>query len=144
MERIRSIAIVLMFMVSVSEAADTPPKPSRSNLGDAAATVVSAEEGKITVKYSVLVPSGNSGGGRGRSRRPSVKAEEKEETLDVASDVTVKDSLAKDGVGTMSSIAEGATVKLHLAKETTRVPGEKSTSRVVVTKIEVIHPKMKK
>lgn len=119
----------------VTFAADAPI-PSRTHVEDVVVAVSGTAPGTITVKYTVAVPTGKAGGKGGR---PQVKAEEKEETLDVIDKVVVKDSKAKAGKGDFNSLAAGQVVKLHVSKETTRVPNEKPQSKLVVTQIDVIY-----
>ncbi len=139
---IRSLLSLSLLMVfSLTEIRADPPIPSRKHVSDAVVTVVKAEGNSITFKYTVLTSSGQGGG---RNRRPSVKAEEKEETMDVVDKVAIKDSKAKESKGSMESLTEGQIIKIGISKETTRPVGEKPSVRLVITKIEIVHPPMRK
>ncbi|QEL13637.1 hypothetical protein [Limnoglobus roseus] len=112
--------------------------PSRTHVNDVVVELSSTAPGSVTVKTTNVVPTGRYTGS-GKNRRPQVKAETKEETIDVIKDVVVKDSKAKDGKGDFSSLAAGQQVKLHISKETIRAVGMKPESKLVVTQIDVVH-----
>lgn len=135
--RFALVAALLLAVGFVSSAADAPI-PSRSHVEDVVVEVASTTPTSITIKYQAVVPTGKTTG-NGKNRRPQVKAEQKEETIDVVDKVVVKDSKAKEGKGDYNSIAAGQVVKLHISKETVRVPNEKPTSKLVVTQIDVVY-----
>lgn len=132
-----ALAAALLAAFGLVHAADAPI-PSRTHVEDVVAEVAATTPTSITIKYQAVVPTGKVTG-RGKNARPQVKAEEKEEKFDVIDKVVVKDSKAKEGKGDYNSIAVGQVVKLHIAKETIRVPNEKPSSKLVVTQIDIVH-----
>ena len=126
------------------------PKPTRSTLGDVVGVVTKVSDSEISVKFTgvTATPSRSTGGsrgrrgGRGRSRAPQVKYKSVEETVTyrLLPDIIVSRLGTKDKL-TTADIQVGEPVRVHVVRETTRVPG--STPDLVLLATKLTLDKMK-